>query len=356
MSSTSHGRLQVVAPVPTIRPKVSRVQWKIGEKALSEQHHEWRVRATHMIATADGIPEQRKARMIAVVCLLATRCDVDGNLQTNLSSMPAHLLRQGILLGEKTIRRALHDLAAYGYVEVVPQARRQGAQKCNLYRLRPFLDAAQEYFQNIPKTTPKPLLGVQVAKPSHIVHPVGRSTLSKRAASSTVTATPIRTPAPSVAAAIIFTSPAKAPAANPPNAARVEALRSVGMSNPEVLARRWDTIPEAEFMAKVEQSQLANRNRAGWLRNTLDGVLTDPKPTIQPVPTSVPQATLEARTAAGQLYGVAVNGQPMSRNEAIRAMRQQDIHWQISKNLSDETRSLLPEAVYSLLSERGYLA
>ncbi len=353
--SESHGRLQVVAVIPTIRPKISRVQWKIGGKALPGQHDEWRARATHMIDAADGIPDQRKARMIAVIRLLASDCDVDGNLQMIVANMIPKLLRHGIRLGEKTIRRALGDLEAYGYVEIIPQARIQGKQKCNRYSLQPFLDAAENHFQTTPEKAARPRHGAQAPKHGHPVQTVVKSSQSKRTASSTVTATPIRTPAPSVAAAITFTSPAKAPAANPPNAARVEALRSVGMSNPEVLALRWEAIPEPVFVAKISQAQ-SKTNPPGYLRNALDGILATPTPTIQPAPASVPYTLIEARGAAGQLYGVAVNGQPISRDEAIRAMRQQDVHWQISENLSDEARSLLPEAVYALLSDRGYLA
>ncbi len=33
-------------------------------------------------------------------------------------------------MGAKTIRRALQDLEAYGYIEIVEQARIQGALRC----------------------------------------------------------------------------------------------------------------------------------------------------------------------------------------------------------------------------------
>ncbi len=131
------------------------------------------------------------------------------------------------------------------------------------------------------------------------------------------------------------------------------------MTDPETMALRWDAISDTVFMAKVAESQSkANPkgNPAGYLRRALDGVLNDPTPTIQPARASVPQAALDARRAANTLHQIAVGAQPMSRGDAITAMRAANEEWRISENLSDEARSLLPEAVYELLSDRGYLA
>ncbi len=180
-------------------------------------------------------------------------------------------------MGAKTIRRALQDLEAYGYIEIVEQARIQGAQKCNLYRLQPFLDAAQERFQTTPEKAPLPLLGVHVAKHGHPVHPVVRSSLGIYSPKSTASSLPRRIETPILRAAAVITSPTPQPP-NPTDTLRVAALRSVGMTNPEVLVHRWDAIPEAVFMAKVKQALSADNpkgNRAGWLRNALDGVLRD---------------------------------------------------------------------------------
>ncbi len=297
--------------------------------------------------------------MIAVMCLLATRCDPRGETLMNLSSMSAIMRRDGRRMSEDTIRRAIRDLERYGYAEREARARSYGAQTGNLYRLRPFLDAAQDHFQNTPEVPPRPLHAATPTKPLHAATPSSRSSLSKRAASSTVITMTIRTPAPSVAAAITFTAPAKAPPANTPKPSRVAALRSVEMTDPETMALRWDAIPNTVFMAKVAESQSkANPkgNPAGYLRRALDGVLNDPTPTIQPARERAPQATLDARNAAGRLFGTAVNHQPMSRAGAIEAMRVQDDEWQVSATLSDEARSLLRDAVDALLTERGYVA
>ncbi len=107
------------------------------------------------------------------------------------------------------------------------------------------------------------------------------------------------------------------------------------------------------FTAKVEQARTKD-NPPGWLRNALDGYLADPIPTTQPPPERAPQAILDARAAAGSLYGMAVNGQPMSHADAVERMRRMDDVCRISENLNNEARSLLKDAVATHLQERGH--
>ncbi len=236
-------RLRIVAPIPTVQSTtpLTRVKWKMGASPSVTQRKEWRARAIQMIDTADGIPEGHRARMITVLCLLATRCDDRGEILMNLSSMRANLRRDGRRTGETTIRRALRDLERYGYIECETQARPQGAQTGNLYRLRPFLDQEQTYPENTPEETLRPFSTGTPTKPYHEGTPSSRSSLSIKASSSTVSSTPSRTPAPIVAAAITSSTE------QTPSATRAATLRSAGMSKPEALALRFAAIPESVF-------------------------------------------------------------------------------------------------------------
>ncbi len=148
-------RVRDIAIVPTgtddaPTEPLTRERWEPEGRPLEQQRKEWRDRATQMIDTADGIPERHKARMIAALRLLVTRCDSRGEVLMNLSTMAGRLRHAGHRMSEVTIRRALRDLEHYGYIEREARARPVGAQTGNLYRLRPFLDAVQTQSKSTP--------------------------------------------------------------------------------------------------------------------------------------------------------------------------------------------------------------
>lgn len=323
-------------------PALSRVKWTPEGRPTEKQRRDWRDRATRMIDTAEGIPEGHKARMIAVLRLFATRCDSRGEVLINLTSVTDTLRDYGYRMSVPTVRRAVRDLERYGYLDVEPHARPWGAQTGNVYRLRPFLDADEGVARAAHDERP-PLSTCNPTKPYHGDTP-SSSSFSDTAASRTPSAAPVRRAAAESSTTTSTTVPTT-------SAVVVDAFRAAGLTNPEDWAQKVAHLPERGVLAKVDQAK-SKGNPGGWLRNALSGMQTDPTPA--PEAPRLTTAQQQARSAAGTLYGLAVNGRPMSRAEALTAITATDAQHYIAENLSAKARQHLDGYLDAILTEKGH--